>query len=136
MKRRRRSKLGEERAIAGERERKREIEGAREVHKDQAILLEPTGRQAVARLGCVARGRERQRAPLQRREVEGGADRRGPPVSGGGEAARSDAERERVWLAQYGTVGLGRERPLPSNGRIQIGRPTIIRVLLRISNRI
>ena len=92
LKRRRRSKLGEERAIAGERERKREIEGAREVHKDQAILLEPTGRQSVARLGCVARGRERQRAQPQRREDEGGADRRAPLVSGGDEAARSDAD--------------------------------------------
>ena len=91
MRRRRRNVLGEERVIAGEREGKRKIEGAREVHKDQAILLEPTGRQAVARLGCVARGRERQRAQPQRREEEGGADRRAPLVSDGGETVRSDS---------------------------------------------
>ena len=55
-------------------------------------------------------------------------DRWGPPVSGGGEAARTDAERERVWLAQYGAVGLGRERRFHPTIGLQIGRPTIIRV--------
>ena len=48
--------------IAGERERKRGIERAREVYIGPAILLEATRRQEVERLGCVARGRERQRA--------------------------------------------------------------------------
>ena len=91
MKRQRRSTLGEERKIAGERERKRGIERAREVHIGPAILPEATGRQEVERLGCVARGRERQRAQPQRREVEGGADRRAPLVSDGGEAARSNS---------------------------------------------
>ena len=61
-----------------------------------------------------------------------GADRWDPPVSGGGEAARSGAECEWVGLAQYGWVGLGRERPISSNGRSQIQRLKWIRVLNRV----
>ena len=74
----------------GERERKRAIERGRGVDIDPAMLLEPTGTREVARRRCVARERELQRSSLQRREEEGGADRRAPLVSDGGEAVRSD----------------------------------------------
>ena len=67
LKRRRRSTLGEEMGIAGERERKREIEGAHGVDIGPAILLELTGRQAVERLPSWARMRGDSAAQPQRR---------------------------------------------------------------------
>ena len=89
--RRRRSKLGEEKGIAGERERKRESERAPELDKALAILLVWSRRPEVARARLRGMREKRQRARLQRREVEGGADKRDPPVSGRSEAARSDS---------------------------------------------
>ena len=115
LRRRRRNVLGEERAIAGERERKRRIERARGVYIGPAILLEVTGRQEVERLRSLPRTRGDTATWLQRREVEGGADRRDPPVSGRSEAARSDSNASGLGGAASlrDAVALGRKRRDP-----------------------
>ena len=58
---------------------------------------------------------KRQRARLQRREVEGGADKRDPPVSGRSEAARSDSNASGLGGAASlrDAVALGRKRRDP-----------------------